>query len=183
MRIIAGDARGRRILAPDSYNIRPTSDRVKESLFNMIGSKVENAQILDLFGGTGNLGLESISRGALFCIFVDSSRESIKLIRQNIKLLGYDKYSQVYNNDAQAALRILNKREMKFDVVFMDPPYKKNIIPTLLTETEKILNKDGILVVEHDIRDIIPERVGNIINYRKKNYGDTVISLYKISEE
>lgn len=183
MRIIAGDARGRKILAPDSYDIRPTSDRVKESLFNMIGTKVQGAQVLDLFGGTGNLGLESISRGALFCIFVDSSRESVKLIKQNIELLGYEKYSKVYTNDAQAALRILSKREMKFDVIFMDPPYKKNIIPPLLTGIEEILNKDGILVVEHDIRDAIPERVGNTINYRRKNYGDTVISLYKISEE
>jgi 16S rRNA G966 N2-methylase RsmD len=72
---------------------------------------------------------------------------------------------------------------MKFDIIFMDPPYKKNIIPPLLTGIEEILNKDGILVVEHDIRDVLPERVGNTVNYRRKNYGDTVISLYKIAED
>lgn len=99
MRIIAGDAKGRRLFSPEGNDTRPTSDKVKEALFNILGSLVPDSVVLDLYAGTGNLGLEAISRGAKHSVFIDYSRASIKIIHQNINSLKYEDYCEVYNND------------------------------------------------------------------------------------
>lgn len=185
MRIIAGDARGRRINALPGRATRPTSDRVKESLFNILGDRVPDAKVLDLFAGTGNLGLECISRGAKFCIFIDYSREAVKIVRENISLLKYEDNCEVYNNDAMTALDILKRRGIKFDIIFVDPPYHKDAIPPILKKLAEndVIDKNGIVAAEHDIKDILPEKVYELTKIKQSVYGNTVISFYISTEE
>lgn len=181
MRIIAGEARGRRIFTPTGRETRPTTDRVKESIFNILGSKVPEARVLDLFAGTGNLGLESISRGANHCIFVDNSREAVKLVRENIALLKYEDYTEVYNNDALSALDVLKKRSINFNIIFLDPPYHKDIVPVVLNkiiETDTIAG-EGIIVAEHDNKDPVPETISYLVRFKWSVYGTTTVSFYK----
>lgn len=181
MRIIAGDAKGRKLLTPSGRLTRPTSDRVKESLFNILGSRVPDARVLDLFAGTGNLGLEAISRGAQFCIFVDNNKDAVKLVRENIAFLKYEDYCEVYNNDAIIALDILGKRGIRFDIIFLDPPYKKDLIPVLIKkilETD-IIEENCIIAAEHDLKDETPEVISGLNRIRSVVYGNTAISFYR----
>jgi RNA methyltransferase, RsmD family len=184
LRIISGDAKGRRLVSPLGNETRPTSDRVKESLFNILGDRVPDSSVLDLFAGTGNLGLEALSRGASHCIFIDNSRESIKVVNQNIDILKYRDYCEVYDKDALSALNILSKRDIRFNIIFLDPPYHKEIVPQCLEKIEllKLLSSNGIIVAEHDIRDEIPERIGTLCLIKKYIYRDTALSLYWICD-
>lgn len=180
MRIIAGDAKGRRILSPEGKDTRPTSDKVKESMFNILGSKVPDSKVLDLYAGTGNLALEAISRGAQSAVLIDRSRESIKIIHQNIKLLNYGEYCEVYNNDAIPALNILHRRGLSFDIIFLDPPYHKNILPEVIETiwSLNLLKSTGIIVAEHDTRDVLPDNIKDFVMVKKALYGDTRLSFY-----
>jgi len=185
LRIIAGDAKGRKIAAPPGMDTRPTSDKVKGALFNILGSKVLGARVLDLFGGAGNLGLEAISRGAEQCIFVDNSLCSVKIIHQNINTLGYEKFCEVYRRDAFSALDILEKRGAKFDIIFLDPPYHRDMVPMAIKKISqcRILEDNGVIVAEHDAKDFIPEQILDLILVKTYFYGSTGISLYKRIEE
>lgn len=184
MRIIAGDAKGRRIITPTGRNIRPTADRVKESLFNILGEKVPDSLVLDLFAGTGNLGLESLSRGAKLSIFIDFNKESIRIINENIKLLKYEGASEVYHNDAYGALNILAKRKMKFDIIFVDPPYHKDIVPAVIHKISELdlIDTAGIIAVEHDVNDRLPDSISNMTSCKSSTYGDTMLTFYRMIE-
>lgn len=181
MRIIAGEAKGRKIVAPEGRETRPTSDRVKESLFNILMNEIGDAKVLDLFAGTGNLGLEAVSRGASQCIFVDNSRDSIKIIHKNIELLKYEDFCEVYDNDAYMALNVLHKRNIRFDIIFLDPPYHKNIIPLCIEKIAgyNILNDGGVIAAEHDIRDELADNIQDMSLCKRSAYGDTVLSFYR----
>src|SRR6056297_149625 len=120
MRIIAGIAKGRKIYSGNIEGTRPTLDRVKESLFNIIGYPLNGYNILDLFAGTGNLGLEALSRGASFVTFVDNNRECYRVIKRNVELLNFNARSEILNKDS---LKFLEDTSKKFDIIFMDPPY------------------------------------------------------------
>jgi 16S rRNA (guanine(966)-N(2))-methyltransferase RsmD len=185
LRIIAGEAKGRKILSPQGRNTRPTSDRVKESLFNILGQEIPGSNVLDLYAGTGNLGLEAISRGASFCLFIDNDRDSIKTVEYNVKLLKYEEHCEVHNNDAVQALNIIGKRNMKFDVIFLDPPYHKNIIPKVVDAVARygIMSDECIIAAEHDIKDVIPEKILNLSLVKRFIYGNTVLSFYRNMEE
>lgn len=184
MRIIAGDARGRRIISPEGKDTRPTSDRVKESLFNILGTRVPSSKVLDLFAGTGNLGLEALSRGAESCIFIDNNSNSIRVIHENIRLLKYEDLCEVYNNDVISAIRILNRRDIKFDIIFADPPYHKNILPDVLKELSDndVIKIGGVVVTEHDKKDVLPQSIKDLSIYKSSIYGDTVLSFYMKAE-
>lgn len=181
MRIIAGEAKGRNLKSPTGRQTRPTSDRVKESMFNILGDRVPDARVLDLFAGTGNLGLEAISRGAKLSVFIDDNRDSIKIIYDNIKLLKYESCCEVYHNNALSALNILNKKDKSFDIIFIDPPYHSDIIPKILETISEagIMSEYGVIISEHDIKDYLPEKVLNMERYRYTVYGDTALSFYK----
>jgi 16S rRNA (guanine(966)-N(2))-methyltransferase RsmD len=180
MRIIAGDAKGRRLFSPSGRDTRPTSDLVKGSLFNILGNRVLDAKVLDLFAGTGNLGVEAISRGALSCVFIDNSRESIKIVHQNINMLKYSQFCEVYDNDSIDALRILSRRNLKFNIIFIDPPYHKDIIPQCLKKIGELglLENKGIIAAEHDIKDVLPDEMAGLAMVRRVSYGDTAMSFY-----
>lgn len=185
MRIITGKARGLHLNVPKNYDVRPTADRVKESLFNIIGSKVVDAAVLDLFAGSGNLGLESWSRGARFVQFVDNSRTSLNLACSNIEKCRAKADCKVLKRDAEAALDLLYKQGQRFDLVFVDPPYNKGWVQKILAKLAKfpVLAEDGWLVAEHsahdDVTGAVPE--GYKI-FRNQQYGETVLSFIKRNE-
>ena len=146
MRVISGIARGRKLKEPDSHIIRPTTDKTKESIFNIVQFDIEGRRVLDLFAGTGQLGTEALSRGAKSVVFVDSAKESVNLIRENLKTCGFSDLSGIFAIDA---LRYLENDE-KFDLVFIDPPYDTLLADraiSLIVKFDK-LNKNGIIILE-----------------------------------
>ena len=160
---------------------RPTSDRVKESLFNIISAYIPESNVLDLFAGSGSLGIEALSRGAAFAVFAEKSRESCSVIKENLAFTKYVEKSEVLFMgfaETQAKLALEGR---KFDLVFLDPPYNKNFIQEALKNLAKndIIRYKGILVAEHHIDDQLPEYCGKLKFSRKQKYGDTVISIFK----
>ena len=184
MRVISGKARGLKLNAPKNNDVRPTTDRVKESLFNMINPYMMESSILDLFAGTGSLGIECLSRGANKCIFLDSSKESIGIIKSNIKKARVEKESIVLNCDFKSAINSLALKTETFDVIFMDPPYYKNMFDDALNsiDNNNLLKEDGIIVVEHDTKDKFPDSIGRLYKSRDKKYGNTTLTFYKMEE-
>ena len=184
MRVISGKVRGLKLNAPKNDDVRPTTDRVKESLFNMINSYMMDSDILDLFAGTGSLGIECLSRGANKCVFVDKSKESINIVKSNIKKARVENESIVLNLDFKSAISSLALKKEKFDVIFMDPPYYKNMFSDALSavDNNNLLKEDGIIVVEHDTVDKFPDNMGRLYKSREKKYGNTTITFYKLEE-
>jgi len=146
MRIISGTAGGRKLKEPVGNNIRPTSDRVKESVFTIIQFDIEGRRVLDLFAGTGQYGIEALSRGAAGCVFVDSARESVRLIHENLQICGFSEAACVYGRDV---LRFLEDDE-KFDLIFVDPPYETGLLEKALGKIALFdkLNINGIIICE-----------------------------------
>ena len=184
MRVISGKARGLKLNTPKNDDVRPTTDRVKESLFNMINSYIMDSEILDLFAGTGSLGIECLSRGANQCIFVDNSKESINIVKSNIKKARVENESIVLNLDFKSAINSLSLKNKQFDVIFMDPPYYKNMFSDALSavDNNNLLKEDGIIVVEHDTVDKFPDNMGRLYKSREKKYGNTTLTFYKLEE-
>jgi 16S rRNA (guanine966-N2)-methyltransferase len=187
MRIISGVSKGRRLATPKSQVIRPTSDRVKESIFNILGGEVEGKAVLDLFAGTGNLGIEALSRGAKRVLFVEKGRQALKLIQRNLSLIGMRERSEILPKDVSRAIGVLKLRGESFDLILMDPPYEKGLIQKTLWKlhSHRIYQEDSILVIEHDRREPLPERVEGWTLIRQRGIGDTVISIFsaRLSEE
>lgn len=182
MRVISGAAKGVKLYCPDGFEVRPTADRIKESIFNIIQMDLPGAIVLDLFAGSGALGIESLSRGAEKVVFVDQSRKSIQFIKKNLiatKL--FDKATIM----CMPVKKALEKMDTPFDLIFMDPPYLKGyIIPTLQDiGFRNLLKEEGIIVVEHDKRDILPDTIDIFAIYKQKQYGRTTVSFYKRFKE
>lgn len=181
MRIIAGKDKGRKLNRRDGREVRPTSDRTKEALFNILGSEVVGVRFLDLFAGFGGIGLEALSRGAYETVFVDKAEENTKIIEENIEMLGYEEETKVVAADVLESLGLLRG---DFDLIFMDPPYQQEELYTAtLEEIEKyqLLHPTGIIIIEHhseaelDLKseyDIIKER----------NYGNAALTLVQRRE-
>lgn len=179
MRIISGQFKGRKLKTLEGMNTRPTADRVKESLFNILGNKVYDARVLDLFAGSGSLGLEALSRGAVNCVFVDSSKAAINIVEENIKLCRQEKNSRLINKDYMEALKLINE---KFDIIFVDPPYSKGIELVVLDKAKNILAENGVMIVETDQTDIPPDEIDRLVKYDSRKYGRTIISFYTYLE-
>jgi 16S rRNA (guanine966-N2)-methyltransferase len=184
MRVISGEARGHKLKAPAGLNTRPTTDRVKEAVFSMISEYILNACVLDLFAGSGALGIEALSRGAGECVFIDNDAESVKTVKLNLTKTGLINKAKIYKNNYENALEILIKKDKKFDIVFLDPPYYENfLIKTLkILSNSDIISNEGIIVAEHLKKDTeinIPEQ---FTIDRKKRYGDTEILIIKKSK-
>ena len=179
MRIIAGDYKGRRLIAPADRNVRPTSDKVKEAMFSMLQTRIEDAKVLDLFGGTGNLGLEALSRGAESCIFCDASKTSIKMIRENIDMCRAGEYSTVIWGDYMKALTRISGSE-KMDIILLDPPYALGLLPKVLAAIREldILADDGVIVCEHYKETELEDNESGFEKLKSKHYGKVVLSLF-----
>lgn len=186
MRIIAGLAKGRKLLSPVGYDTtRPTLDRVKESIFSIIQNKLQDSVVVDVFAGTGSLGLEAVSRGAKKCYLIDESRETFSFLKQNVINLKFDEKCSCINTDSYRALEEFGSKNIKFDIIFIDPPYKKNMIPKALDiiKEKKLLDDHGIIVSKIDSREEIHEGNGDIILSDHRKYGKTIICIYKKYKE
>jgi 16S rRNA (guanine966-N2)-methyltransferase len=185
VRIIGGECRGRRLQTIRGRSIRPTSDRVKESLFSILGNRIQNARILDLFAGTGALGLEALSRGGESAVFVDKDRRALKTVTANINACRLSSRCRLICWDAGRDLNCLKSAEHRFDLVFMDPPYDRNLVkPALLKAVEaSLLAPEAVIAVEHSLNEETPERVSKLIRSDQRKYGSTRISFYELQEE
>ena len=178
MRIIAGELKGRRLQTPDdSEKIRPTSDHVKESIFNMLSPYIEDSLIADIFSGTGNLGIEAVSRGAKHAFFGDISRKSLALTEKNIKLCGIMDRSTLLQGEWQ---QVLKRLPQEIDVFFLDPPYRAGIMTDCIETIDSLSlqNENGIIVAEHSGKEILPPIIGRYSILKEKRYGSIVITIY-----
>lgn len=175
MRVISGSARGRRLKTLEGNDVRPTTDKVKEAMFSAIQFQIPGAVVLDLFAGSGQLGIEALSRGASKAIFVDKSRSSINIITENILTAEFNKSSKIVNMDS---LDYLKSTSDKFDIVFLDPPYNKGILEQVLPLLENHMNEGGRIICEHEQRLLLPEKIGEMHLKKKYKYGKIEISQF-----
>ena len=150
MRIIAGTARNRRIDAPEGTNTRPTLDRVRENLFNILQTRIQSSTVLDLFAGSGALSLEALSRGALSAVMCDIDRNAYRSERRNTEKLGFTDKAEIYCCDWHVAVRKLTDRRISFDLIFLDPPYRMSDLREVLENIFPLLREDGLVIVEHE---------------------------------
>ena len=181
VRIISGTSKGRKLATLNNKTLRPTSDRVKGSIFNILGSEVQDKVVLDLFAGTGNLGIEALSRGAKRVLFVEKGRQLVRLIKKNLLQCGMEGRSEILPKDVHRAIGVLRQRGDSFDLILMDPPYAKGLILKTLMKlsSERIYQEDSILIIEHDRRESLPHTIAQWSLIRQKRIGDTVISFLK----
>lgn len=167
--------------AVPGMNTRPTTDKVKEAVFSMIGPYFEGGTALDLFAGTGGLGIEALSRGMERAVFVDMDKLSLETIRHNLQAAGMTERAEIYRNEAQRALKALHKRGMAFDAIFLDPPYRMKKMDELMLEMARLgLVRDGaVAVVEHDAAHVYGEQIGGYGQFKYARYGDTAVSIYR----
>lgn len=180
LRVISGNAKGHKLKTISGTATRPTTDRVKESVFNIISRFIVGARVLDLYSGTGNLGIESLSRGANFATFVDNSKGCLLTIKQNLLHTKLSDKSSIISMDVFVALKKLSKENRKFDIIFLDPPYNKNLADETLkclVESD-IIEQGGMVIVEHGYKEDVPQQVEFLKKIRYQKYGDTIVSFY-----
>ena len=177
MRITGGIGRGRKLKVPAGSKVRPTSDKVKQALFNILGERISGSVFLDLFAGAGGIGIEAQSRGAGHVVFVDGSRESLSVIKQNIEVLELRDLAQIIAAKAESFLK---RPSGPYDIIFLDPPYKMELAPLLSQIAQAgVLKPGGIVVAEHFKKQPSPVQAGELEIYREAVYGDTVLAFYK----
>lgn len=179
MRIIAGSAKGRRLFSPKSKEIRPALDQVKESVFNILFD-VQGLNVLDLFAGTGAMGIEALSRGALRAVFIDNLAEAVALIEKNLDACGFSAAGQVLNRTVGKAIHELDLKGEKFDLIFVDPPYlKKHVQKTLEKLAEShLIHPQTRVVVEHHPKEK-PQEIEGLVLTDQRKYGQTLVSFFK----
>ncbi len=185
MRIISGTSRGRRLATPRGHSLRPTSDRVKESIFNILGRTTEDKVVLDLFAGTGNLGIEALSRGAKKTIFVERARQALRMIQKNLFECDFSGQAEIIPKEVHRALSILEARKELFDLILMDPPYEDGWVERTLLKLSRhnIYHEGSILVIEHSRREPLPQKTGRWAIIKQKKIGDTMISILQAGQD
>jgi 16S rRNA (guanine966-N2)-methyltransferase len=181
MRIIAGLAKGRVLKSLRGRAMRPTMDRVRESVFGSLGEQVRGARFLDLYAGAGAVGLEALSRGAAEAVFVESHRPAARVIEENARLCGFEGQSRVIIAQVERGLAILRREGARFDMVFADPPYDRGEVGRVmarLSQWPEMLSERGILLVQRSRHEDPGERVGELGRMRSTRYGETVVDVY-----
>ncbi|MBC3795481.1 16S rRNA (guanine(966)-N(2))-methyltransferase RsmD [Acetobacterium tundrae] len=182
MRIIAGEKRGKKLMSFPGDKIRPTTDKVKGAIFNSLQNEVREAKVfVDLFAGTGAMGIEALSRGVETAYFFDLSQDSVQIIKKNLALTGYESRAKVFNLSAEKGLEWLYKNKVNCDIIFMDPPYaqgEETISFIEMISEKEILSGNGKLVIESKISVIMPIEKKNLTCYKSKKYGITTVSYY-----
>lgn len=176
MRIISGERRGKKLMTLEGMAVRPTADRVKEALFNILQFSIDGRNFLDLFAGSGQIGLEALSRGARAAVFVDSSKASLAVVKKNIAATGMEDRARVHEADFAAFLR---RTTEKFDVAFLDPPYSAGLLTQALPLTAACMDPGGVIVCEHPVELSMPERAGSFLKRKTYRYGKIALSLYR----
>ena len=177
MRIIAGDAKGRRLFSPKGEGLRPTSDKVKEAFFNIVAPRIEGASFLDLYAGSGAVGIEAISRGAKNVVFVEKSGTHILLLKKNLSLFPDHHAARVFEG---TALHFLRKNKDTFDIIFIDPPYadgNEEILQTLGCCDN--ISTGGLVVIEHFHKQNLPDTAGRLSLLKRYRYGGTTLTCFK----
>lgn len=185
MRVIGGLCRGRLLKSVKGFATRPTADRVKEAIFNVLGFRVQGAVFLDLFAGTGSMGIEALSRGGSFAVFVEKERKALQVLKENLNNCKLDDNAQVYPIDCYKALNLLHKNDVKFDLVYLDPPYKLIIIDDILAKlvSLQLLAENAIVIAETPIKSDLILGFNNLIKVRVNTYGDIRITYYQLDGE
>jgi len=180
LRIIAGDLKGKKLFSVKGQHTRPTSDRLRESIFNILTNRSKNAFALDLYAGTGALGIEALSRGATLAYFIDNHKESISLISKNIQSCRLEDRCRIFRWDIERNLRCLKNLTNTFNLIFMDPPYNANLIKPTLSNLEKsgCLKSDAWIVIEHSTRETIPADFQSFTRIDQRKYGKVFLSIY-----
>ncbi|WP_346354220.1 16S rRNA (guanine(966)-N(2))-methyltransferase RsmD [Azotosporobacter soli] len=180
MRIITGKAKGCKLQAPKGMQTRPTTDRVKESLFNILGDAVVDAVVLDIFAGSGALGLEALSRGATRAVFIDSSRDSNTIISHNARHTRLEGQCTLLSSDVLIALTKLTVKRQLFDLVFCDPPYNQGFVSNVLAKLDAggLLSPDCIIVIEHSRHEVPAPTWSHFLLRRSERYGETLLSFF-----
>ncbi|MGM9986627.1 MAG: 16S rRNA (guanine(966)-N(2))-methyltransferase RsmD [Bacillaceae bacterium] len=182
MRVVSGKAKGRTLKAVPGVTTRPTTDKVKEAIFNIIGPYYDGGYALDLFGGSGGLGIEALSRGMDKAIFVDREGKAISTIKHNLDVTNLTDQAEVYRNDAERALKALIKRDVSFDLILLDPPYKDQKLISLIStiDQHQLLKEDGVIMTEHSHDIQLPDEIGRLQCVKRENYGICGITIYKM---
>jgi 16S rRNA (guanine966-N2)-methyltransferase len=180
LRIISGDLKGRKLQSVRGMATRPTSDRVREALFNILGAKPHGAQVLDLFAGTGALGIEALSRGASSAVFIDHSAHALSVVRKNLEHCNISASSHVIQWDIAGNLNCLKRLDHPFDLVFLDPPYHKQLVPIALTHllTRQCLSERSMVVAEHEPGCSMEMAAAGWVLEQERRYGQTMLSFF-----
>lgn len=176
MRVITGTARGKKLKTLEGLEVRPTTDMVKEAIFSMIQFEVPFCHMLDLFAGSGQMGIEALSRGASKVVFVDNSSASQKIIRENLTTTGFSKNAKVLLDDAES---FVAHAVDKYDIIFADPPYGKGYLEKILPGLGRLLAEDGILLIEHGNDEHFPEEVEGLTFKKRYRYGKIAVTAYR----
>ena len=182
MRIIAGDARGRAIEAPAGLNTRPTLDRVRENLFNMIQNDIQGSCVLDLFAGSGALSFEALSRGASYAVLNDLDLKACAVQKKNVATLKYDERTKIFHGDWRAALQQLKKEDRCFDIVFLDPPYSMVNLKEVFFGLVPVIKSDTLIILEHEAKKlpIVSEQFKEI---KSRAWGFCAVTIYQLSDK
>lgn len=188
MRVIAGQYRGRNLKSPPSLEVRPTSDRLRETLFNVLAPRIVEARCLDLCAGSGAVGIEALSRGAAYATFVDRSRKMCGLVEANLDLCGVpEEQTEVVMSEAAEYLRRMQTRDDEahaWNIAFFDPPYAMDYLPVLsefAALNASLLHEDGIVVAEHHHKKNLPDAIGRLRRWRVLKQGDSSLSFYELA--
>lgn len=182
MRVIAGRARGLTLETIEGDSTRPTRDVVREALFSILMNNIPDARFLDLFSGSGAIGIEALSRGAKYAMFIDLNPKCTRIIKKNLEKAKFTEYSDVYNTDYKKAISKMNSKS--FDIIYVDPPYNKEIgidAISRLSEAD-VLAEDGIIILETDTNELVPEQIGRYEKFNYKRYGRNILTLFKRKE-
>lgn len=182
MKVIGGQAKGRKLFVPREAQLRITSDRTKESLFNILPS-VKGKVFLDIFAGSGNVGIEAMSRGAARVVFVEENVTMVTAITKNISSCGFREKYDVIKKSFDKGIRLLAKREETFDIIFADPPYEKGLVNNALDTMSKyeLIAEGGVIIFEHSFREKCKEEYESIVLKDQRRYGDTMLSFFLIN--
>ncbi|MBO1004914.1 16S rRNA (guanine(966)-N(2))-methyltransferase RsmD [Pseudogracilibacillus auburnensis] len=186
MRIISGKYKGRPLKSTAGVQTRPTTDKVKETMFNVVGPYFSEGVGLDLFAGSGGLGIEALSRGLDKVIFIDKDYAAIQTLKSNLKTCNIaQNHYEVYRNDAERALKVMAKRNLQFDIIFLDPPYHRHVLNNLLEiiHHHNMLTMNGIIICEHDARVLLPNQIGQLIQQKTSDFGSIGLTYYYRTEE
>ncbi len=185
MRVTGGQARGIPIKAPKGMRTRPTSDKVREAMFETLGAHVVDAQVLDLFAGSGALGIEALSRGSNFAVFVDNSTVAVRIINENLKKTAFLEKGRIIQADFRVAIKNLKKAGRRFDLVLIDPPYEGGLYGEIAASLGKdsITHPETIIIVEYFKKTEPPRNISGIPLVRTRSYGQTALSYYSASSE
>lgn len=183
MRVIAGLHRGRRLLGPRGQAIRPTSDRVKEALFSILGERTTGARVLDLYAGTGSIGIEALSRGAAHATFVEADRQALRLVNSNLEQCGLQQSANVCACQVSQFFRRATQWSGPYDIVFCDPPYQ--LTPELIAMAQEWnagwLADDAVVILEHGKKAEIPQTMGLLSQVKRYDYGDTALTRFHVT--